>query len=179
VGDRPTPEMVNDAIRRAGLVANPEWGWLADEVLALRTALADSQALLKRWTSKPTVVLTDTSNELHNCDVLDVSHSEPGLLIKCDTMNTALARVEGEKNEWMQRAAKGAESFNAALSDCRILLAECEAARLWREAPPHECDGSDPHGACAACEMSDLWAEARAATDASGARARHAKGGGA
>lgn len=41
-----------------------------------------------------------------------------------DRLRAALARVEGERDDWMQRAAKGAESFNAALADCRV-LAEC------------------------------------------------------
>jgi hypothetical protein len=108
------------------------------------------------------------------------------LLAEIEALRTALARVEGEKdlldtkhfNATYETQAVMIER-DAALSDCRILLAECEAARLWREAPPHECDGSDPHGSCSACEIADLWAEARAATDASGARARHAKGGGA
>ena len=41
-----------------------------------------------------------------------------------DRLRAALARVEGERDDWMQRAAKGAESFNAALADCRVLAAE-------------------------------------------------------
>jgi hypothetical protein len=55
-----------------------------------------------------------------------------------EALRTALARVEGEKNDWMQRAAKGAESFNAALADCRILATELDSMQRrieeWNEA---------------------------------------------
>lgn len=48
---RPTREMIETAMRAARLVANPQWGWLANEIEALRADCKVLAELAMEWAS--------------------------------------------------------------------------------------------------------------------------------